>query len=71
MSRNSTLQIHKRKKPEEIVKILAEKHDLSERAIQKIISGENTNEVVFAEYMTYTEGHNNLIQYIKELVPFD
>ena len=66
MSRNSTLQIPKRKKPEEIVKILADKHGLTQRQVQRIIVGDSENEDVFAEYQTYTELHNDLIGLVKQ-----
>ncbi len=80
MTENSTLQIPKRKKPEEIVKILADKYGLSERQVQRIISGDSENEQVFSEYQTYTElhnellglvGQNKLLDAINKAVPFN
>lgn len=70
MPKNSTQQRPKRKKPEEIVRILADKHALTTRQIQNIISGDSINEKVFADYMIYTEQHNELLREVKKLVPF-
>jgi len=71
MLKNRNPNASKRKKPEEIVRILAAKHAISERSVQRIIDGTQDNPAIFAEYMTYTEKHNTLLQSVKQLVPFD
>lgn len=71
MSENPTKQATKRKKPEEIVKILADKYRVSERYVNMVISGDRNDEEIFADYMTYTEEHNLLLEKVKELVPFN
>jgi hypothetical protein len=60
-----------RKKPEEIVAILARKHGCTPRNVQLVISGEVTNEKILTEYLWYKQENNQLLKKVKELVPFE
>ncbi len=71
MPENSIKQASKRKKPEEIVQVLAHKYDVTTRFVQMVISGDRTHPEIFADYMTYTEENNQLLQAVKELCPFN
>lgn len=62
-------QLPKRKKPEEIVAILADKHGKSERYIQLVISGDRTHEQILEDYLLYKEEHNLLLQAVKKVAP--
>ena len=71
MPQNPIIQKPKRKKPEEIVSILADKYGCSTRYVQLVISGERTNEEIFNDYMKYKEEHNLLLKSVKQVMPFD
>jgi len=71
MPNNPSKQQTKRKKPEEIVGLLARKHGVSARLVQMVINGERNNEDIFSEYMAYKQEHNLLLKSVLELVPFD
>lgn len=71
MVKNSLKQQVNRKTPEEVVQILADKHDVSERYVQMVISGERKSETILADYMFYKQEHNLLLKSIKQAVPFN
>ncbi|MBN8668734.1 MAG: hypothetical protein J0M30_14650 [Chitinophagales bacterium] len=60
-----------RKKPEQVVAILAEKHRVSKRYVNMVISGERQNEEILADYLTYHEEHNLLLKSVRETVTFN
>jgi hypothetical protein len=70
MTENLSKQEPGRKKPEEIVNILAGKHKKTARYVRMVISGERSNDQIFSDYMTYSEEHNLLLKAVKELVSF-
>lgn len=63
-------QQSKRKNQEQIVSIIAEKYRVSDRHVQLVIAGDRQNEEIFADYMFYKQEHNELLEKVKELVPF-
>lgn len=71
MSENATKQAQTRKKPEEIVKILADKYEVSTRYVNMVISGDRDHSEIFADYMFYSENNNLLLKAVKEAVPFN
>lgn len=63
-------QTAKRKTPEEVVGILAEKWEVTTRFIQLVISGEKTHEGILEDYMIYKQEHNLLLKAVKQVAPF-
>jgi len=71
MAKNPLQQQPKRKKPEEIVSILADKYGVSQRYVQMIISGDRNNENILIDYLEYKQEYNKLLEIVKQVVPFD
>jgi hypothetical protein len=71
MPKNSTKQYRNRKKPEEVVQVLADKHGVSKRHVQLVISGDRNNQEILEDYLTYKESHNLLLQAVLKAVPFN
>lgn len=64
-------QQKERKKPEEIVQLLADKHGVTKRHIQLVIQGDRKNPEILADYLTYKESHNLLLAAVLKAVPFE
>lgn len=71
MPNNKPKQQLDRKKPEEIVQLLADKHGVTKRYVQMVIQGDRKNEEILADYLTYKESHNLLLAAVLKAVPFD
>jgi hypothetical protein len=69
MPKNPSKQTQKRKIAEEVVRILADKHGVTERFVQMVISGEKNNEEILTDYLFYKQEHNLLLQEVKKAVP--
>ena len=75
MPKNSSKQQQKRKTPEEVVAILAEKHYVTERFVQMVISGERVQSDILEDYLNYKQQHisllnNLLVKAVEKAVPF-
>lgn len=71
MSIYSPKQGQTRKKPEEVVQLLADKYDVSKRYVQMVINGSRLNEQILADYLEYRQQHNRLLEAVRTLVPFN
>lgn len=69
MQEKSKKQTLMRKPPERVVKILAEKYEVTERYIQMVISGDYSREDILLDYLNYHEKHNLLLEEVKRIVP--
>lgn len=69
MPKNGVKQYPKRKKPEEVVKILAEKYGVTRRLVQMVISGDVNRPDILDDYMEYLEKHNELLKSVKKVAP--
>lgn len=69
MPKNPSKQTSKRKIAEEVVRVLADKHGVTERFVQMVISGEKKNEDILTDYLFYKQEHNLLLQEVKKVVP--
>jgi hypothetical protein len=71
MSKIRAKQYSNRKKPEEVVQVLADKHGVTKRHIRMVISGDRKNETILDDYLSYKESHNLLLEAVKKAVPFE
>lgn len=69
MQEKSKKQTVMRKPQERVVKILAEKYEVSERYIQMVISGDYSREDILLDYLSYHEKHNLLLEEVKRVAP--
>lgn len=69
MSEISIKQGRNRKKPEEVVQVLADKYDVSERYVRMVISGDRKNEAILEDYLFYKEKQNLLLREVKRIAP--
>lgn len=58
-----------RKKPEEVVQVLADKYDVSKRYVQMVINGDRKNDAILEDYLFYKEEHNHLLREVKRIAP--
>lgn len=66
-----TKQAQYRKKPEQVVQVLADKYDVSERYVQMVIDGTRKHEAILTDYLTYKQEHNLLLKAVEKAVPFN
>ncbi len=64
-------QTMNRKKPEEVVQVLANKHGVTERHVRMVIAGDRNNQAILEDYLVYKESHNLLLEAVKKAVPFE
>lgn len=64
-------QGHKRRKKTETASTIADISGLTPRYVRMVINGERENSAVLDAAIIYEEGRNELIEKIKELVPFE
>ena len=53
------------------VKKVADMWGVQTNYVYKVIRGEREHEGIFTTYMEMLEGHNELVEKVKELVPFE
>jgi hypothetical protein len=61
----------KYKKRDELARIVAELHGVSQDYVQKIRRGERNNEEIMCTLMDLHEGKKKLIEEVKRLIPLD
>lgn len=71
MTNITTKQARKRKPQEEVISLLASKYSVSTRYINMVISGDEKNKAILADYIAYKEEHSKLLEAVKQLVPFN
>lgn len=54
-----------------IIDCTAEVRGVSKRSVQRVLSGDQTNERILSTYFDIDEGLNLLLQNVKLLVPFN
>jgi hypothetical protein len=54
-----------------LVKKVADIHGVSTRYVYMILNGDREHEAVFTTYMNLLEGTNELLEKVKQMVPFN
>jgi hypothetical protein len=70
MDKKSTIKRKKDTKKAATIIETAELTGVSQRSVQRVISGDQDNERVFTVFMELTERKNRLLQEVMQLVPF-